>query len=174
MLFYALRKGHNKLADDVLNLIRSKSRIFNQEGFTPLTFTIHLGLPNEPNSDLLEAFKLLLHRKASPDECDETVERNAPLHYAVQMNLQELVNLLIERKVNPNIRNKEHFTPLHFASKEGILEIASSLVNNNARVNPKTNRKWIPLHFAASKGSFEIMKLLLEKDPIFNFLSFLI
>uniref|UniRef100_T1ILR7 Ion transport domain-containing protein n=1 Tax=Strigamia maritima TaxID=126957 RepID=T1ILR7_STRMM len=62
---------------------------------------------------LLDASVTNLKRKI--DQLDE--DELSPLHYAARYNFFEMVNLLVEKGANVNIRGEEGLTPLHFAAR---------------------------------------------------------
>lgn len=167
ILFFVLKESNNKLVDQILNSISTKSsKIVNQEGYTPITFTINLRFANKTDLLCLRLIKTLLQHGAKPDENDQTSKRNAPLHYAVQLKWLELFDLLVENKANPSIKNRESMTPLHFAAKGGSVPLTRALLELGADPNAETNKQWLPLHFAANRCNVEIMKMLLNKGSL--------
>lgn len=90
------------------------------------------------------------------------------LHYAVDNNKLEIVNYLISKKANVDIKTDNGITPLFFAKTHNI---AFLLIQNQANVNIKNNFGSTPLHFAADGGYLEVIKLLVENGADINALN---
>jgi ankyrin repeat protein len=87
-----------------------------------------------------------------------------------QQGKQAIVELLIEKGVDPNITNNHSMTPLHYAAASGNIEMVTFLLAKGAHVNAKGTRAhdWTPLHSAALKGHFSVVELLLKHDAEVN------
>lgn len=68
---------------------------------------------------------------------------NTPLHYAVENRNVNIVKLLLEYGVNPNVQNYVGLTPLHEVEpgEGGNLEIFELLLKHGANINIKCNHK---------------------------------
>ena len=55
---------------------------------------------------------------------------NTLLHFAVQADNLEVVDLLLNYGANPSIKNSKNETPAHYAARLGNLEILKFLVEN--------------------------------------------
>ncbi|KAK8186813.1 ankyrin repeat-containing domain protein, partial [Phyllosticta paracitricarpa] len=91
-----------------------------------------------------------------------------PLMMAASLkDSDELVDLLISRGADVNIKNNNGNTALHFTASKSNLDIARKLVENKASARVKDKRGQLPLHRAAAVGSVPLIKLLLEaKSPV--------
>jgi len=57
-----------------------------------------------------------------------------PLHYAAGQGYEDVVQLLVERKADPNVRNIHRYTPLHNAARKGYGAVAQILIASRADV----------------------------------------
>ena len=78
---------------------------------------------------------------------------NTNLHIAVKNNLIKLVKYFLNKKINPNEKNKDGQTPLHLAIKGGNKKIIELLMKNGADINIKDNEGKKPFDY----GSKELM-----------------
>ena len=69
-----------------------------------------------------------------------------PLHQAVAYKQKGFVEFLLERKVNPNVRNGAGSSPLHEAIRSGWLEGAEILLKGGADANGRDGFDNSPLH----------------------------
>jgi ankyrin repeat protein len=83
------------------------------------------------------------------------------LHYAVRDGQNEMVKILIKRKVNINASSGGD-TPLHVAAQYNYVEIVKTLLQNNANVNVVNFKGRTPLHIAYLYGREEIITYLLK------------
>jgi ankyrin repeat protein len=90
------------------------------------------------------------------------------LHRAVRLDAREIVNLLLDKGCNPDIRSAdtnsghEGETPLLEAAFWGRFEAAEALIKHGANVNATAARKVTPLHEAARMGKLDVARLLLK------------
>ncbi|KAM0417067.1 hypothetical protein ACHAPT_012905 [Fusarium lateritium] len=103
-----------------------------------------------------------------------------PLHLAVETGRKDMVDLLLEHSVNPNIPDKKGHTPFLYAIEQVInhgmpLDIAQSLVGHGASlgcfITPKplvgdtcVRRRPQPLVAAVSGGHLALARFLLSLD----------
>ena len=64
-----------------------------------------------------------------------------------------VVQLLLERGVDVNSSNKDHWTPLHSASHHGMSEIARVLLDHGANANAENDENETPL-YSVSRGRY--------------------
>ncbi|KFY35817.1 hypothetical protein V494_05576 [Pseudogymnoascus sp. VKM F-4513 (FW-928)] len=90
-----------------------------------------------------------------------------PLFYAIQFQIDSLVELLLSSLEELNYTSHSHWhqTPLHVAAGHGALDIAEELLRRGASVDLKSDleaKSMTALHFAAEGGHTEVIKLLLK------------
>ena len=148
-LHNAVNLGHT----DIVALLIGKGAPVNakdKRGRTPLyNFACTAG------SDI-EIARMLLAAGADPKIIDaEYLE--TPLNCAVDARNFELVELLIEARVDVNHRNVDGWTSLHVASSRSRHKFAKLLITAGADVNLKNKAGYTPLFYAQD----EAMKQLL-------------
>ena len=85
------------------------------------------------------------------------------LHGAAQSDSVELIELLIDRDIGVNVKNRTGQTPLHSACRSGNKEVVEFLIDKGADVNAKTGQfaSRTPLYQAVVSNNKEIVELLL-------------
>jgi len=79
----------------------------------------------------------------------------------------EIVDLLIKKEADVNIKSFTGQTALHFATSKNNLDVVRTLLANNASARVKDKRGQLALHRAAAIGSVPIVQLLLQnKSPL--------
>jgi hypothetical protein len=116
--------------------------------------------------------KTLLENEADPN-AKEKYQHFAPLHVAVQHGYGEVVELLIDKNADINIKNISGTTPLYVAAFHDRIEMAALLLNHGADINSKTEDGATPLFIASQCGNEKTVKLLLKNkaNPEINFTS---
>ncbi|KAK5993519.1 Ankyrin repeat domain-containing protein 50 [Cladobotryum mycophilum] len=84
------------------------------------------------------------------------------LSLAVSNNWDEVVDALLEMKINVNGKDKEGRTALFICALKGYYDYAKLLIKHGAYVNTLNAELETPLHAAAAKGHGDIVKLLLD------------
>nr|XP_034184113.1 uncharacterized protein LOC117606144 isoform X1 [Osmia lignaria] len=85
-----------------------------------------------------------------------------PLHFAAWKGYDEIINILLKNKANPNATGNKAFTPLHYAAKFSHLKIVMILLSNGAIYNAISDDEKTPFHFAADKNVNDLLKLVGE------------
>lgn len=130
---YPIHKACNHQNQEAIcELIKNGAElnVYNREGKTPLLLTIQ-----HRNADLAH---LEMESGADPQKPDEFTG-NTPLHQAVKVASDGIVNDLLGRKINPNAQNESGSTPLHNAicyairdNQENRLHIINALLTGGA------------------------------------------
>ncbi|KAF5720983.1 ankyrin [Fusarium mundagurra] len=86
---------------------------------------------------------------------------------ACRMGHLDLVNLLVERKVDTNVSDRKGWTPLHWACMGATLKIVERLLEvDTTNINAiDMSHGWTPLMAAVCRGPEKAVALLLEKKP---------
>ncbi|KAJ5246796.1 hypothetical protein N7468_001779 [Penicillium chermesinum] len=81
---------------------------------------------------------------------------------------EQIVDLLIKKGADVNVKSNSGQNALHFASSKGNISIVRTLIANKCSARVKDIRGQLPLHRAAAVGSVPILKTLLEegKSPV--------
>lgn len=95
---------------------------------------------------------------------DPADNENTPLHEAVKVGSEEIVKMLIDKKLcNINALNKFNDTPLHLAATLPNPNIVKILISNGANIDLKNNRDKSAKDIAMEIGNPEITNLLLHQ-----------
>jgi ankyrin repeat protein len=120
----------------------------DEKGLTALVLAIQNGHP--------ECVELLLQMGANPNAGPWTA-----LHEAALMGDAASVRALLQRKADPNRREKQNQgTPVHVACFQGHLDICRVLLRAGAQVNLRDGEGLTPLFHAKDQGHGELVKLL--------------
>jgi len=115
-LFYAINSNNSDNIEMINNLIINGININDNdcEGQSPLTLAVQKGQK--------ETVKILLNNGS---DVDHKVSRdgNTALHYAVTNNKPELIFLILSKKPNLNIKNKNEQTPMEIATNLSRTEV---------------------------------------------------
>ena len=134
--------------DKELHLMNS----FSGDGFTPLGLASYFCQA--------EVAALLLERGAAPDIPSENSFRVYPIHSAVAANCVEIVQMLIKRGADVNVKQQGNVTPLHSAAHNGSAQIAALLISGGADKDVLTADGKSPADMAREVGSDEVLSLL--------------
>lgn len=85
---------------------------------------------------------------------------NTMLHECINHNADKIMNMLIARGANLNVKNIVGDTPLHIASRRGQINMVYALINYGANVNPENNIGETPIFGAIKDSTVEILKIL--------------
>ncbi len=113
--------------------------------------------------------------QANPQAGIQRTQTGLPaIHLAVILDRKEIVKLLLDKSIDPNVRSQEKDigstgeTALLEAAFWGRLEIAEMLIKHGANVNARAERGITPLHEAARMQHVELARLLLEHGADVN------
>ncbi|XP_065282245.1 ankyrin repeat domain-containing protein 16-like isoform X4 [Dermacentor albipictus] len=96
--------------------------------------------------------------------CGSLKVLRTPLMLACTKNHLEVVQTLVARGANTNLRNKDGWTPFHISCREGHVHIMSCLLDMFPDAwNTSSKNKRTPLHTAALHGHVQCVKLLLSR-----------
>ncbi|KAL8712259.1 MAG: hypothetical protein Q9220_003410 [cf. Caloplaca sp. 1 TL-2023] len=81
---------------------------------------------------------------------------------------EALVDLLLSKDADVNVKNFNGQTALHFCASKNDLDVARKLIARKASARVKDKREQLPLHRAAAVGSVPMVNLLLENRSPLN------
>ena len=100
----------------------------------------------------------LNHDPNKKDDNDKTV-----LYYAYEEDNLPIVEYLISKGANIEVKDKDGATPLHYSCINGHLQITAYLISKGIIIEEKDHIGRTPLHLACSKGHFSIVEYLISK-----------
>ncbi len=115
----------------------------------------------------------LLTEAGAPAIDDELSKISVPLHYAIQSESPEIVQLLLNAGHSPDTSlgsggdSEESWPPLDMATAANRPDIVKLLLQHKADIKQRNTWSQTPLHFAAEEGRAEIVTILLQAgaDP---------
>jgi ankyrin repeat protein len=113
----------------------------------------------------IAAMELLVKHGADTNTLKPQVH---PLHEACFIGDHEMVKVLLEQKVNPDITLKNGWKPLHLASNRDYCAIAELLLYFGATVDYEDNEKYTALHCAVNNNHINSADLLLKAGANVN------
>mmetsp|Transcript_21944 Transcript_21944/g.30208 ORF Transcript_21944/g.30208 Transcript_21944/m.30208 type:complete len:426 (-) Transcript_21944:31-1308(-) len=145
---------------------KANTSITTLNGVTPLHYAADNG-----NEELIEY--LLNHSASLPDYLKlktkdgdmMSIQDNAvgsPLHWAASSNNIKIMQMLLDREVPVDLRDRNGLTPLHMAASAGHSESVKVLLEKNANVNLYLQGGATALHLASDFGHVDIVSLLLD------------
>lgn len=157
-LHYAIREVN---LDVCKLLIEKKANLSatNYLGATPL----HLACQSS-QCDALEIARMLLDNQA--DMTLRNKRGRTPLHDVAETLGYSMLNLLLDRAGNVDIKDYEHCTPLHLMISqysECSREHVKLLIEKGADVNAQNLDGWTPLLTALANQKYGIAEILLQK-----------
>ena len=106
---------------------------------------------------------LLTYNETNINQQDS--EGNTLIHLAVYEGLDDILQILINKKPSTLIPNNASVTPLQMAAALGnaqAVKILLRAVDGNLPINKQSKSGFIPLHYAAKEGHTEIIQILLR------------
>ena len=167
-----------------ISLIKSASIGNNVENINYLVKNLGIDVDTKDTNTMLhyavghgsvEAADELIKLGADIDNTNANFKTS--LHYIIENNsdrLIESVNLLLSKKANPNIKDKNGNTALHLAvmnahkSKKEYIEVINALIKNNANVNILNDKNQLALNIAVINNDTEISNILINAKSELN------
>ena len=146
------RNGHIRILRQMVEQDPSLCKALFPDGWTILNTIIDMGQ--------LDLIPYVLDQGA---EVDFVSWGSAPLHRAVRKGNLDLVQMLIDRHADVNIRDDHRSSPFHVAARSGKMQILRLLLASGAEMDILDKKRETPLHRAASEGHVETVVLLKEK-----------
>jgi len=173
----------NKEGAEILIAAGADVNAKNKDGWTPLVYATSQGnkevvkLLVEKGADINLEGVFTTHRplylaveNGHKDLCELFIDKGAKdyellLHAAAYFGNIGIVEMLLERGVDVNFKDKGGRIPLHYAADGGNKELFELLLSKGADINAKTSHGMTPFHYANTK---EIAQLLLSKGADIN------
>ncbi|CAM8879763.1 unnamed protein product [Rhodiola kirilowii] len=157
VLFKAAEAGDasvfNNLTEDQLLKVLS---LRNEDGRSVLHVSASSG-----RVEVVDTLSAVDSSRTAVNGTDE--EGWAPIHSAASIGNEKIVDILLSRGADVNLKNDGGRTALHYAASKGWVKIAEALISHGAKINLKDKVGCTPLHRAASIGNSEICELLIEE-----------
>lgn len=93
---------------------------------------------------------------------------NSNLIKAIKKGNIDVIDSLINKGFDVNLKNWKGLTPLIVAVNNNQQQVVKFLIDNNSDINAKTKNLFTALMIAASKGHLEVVKLLIENGADVN------
>ena len=105
----------------------------------------------------------MLHRNGSSVDL-QGIHEQTPLHSAARQGDSEIIQVLLDCKLDTNAKCLGDFTPLHLVVERGAPDTVTIrlLLEYGADPNARTTKGSTSLHLASSKGMVEVARLLLK------------
>ncbi|GFS99414.1 hypothetical protein NPIL_346171 [Nephila pilipes] len=92
----------------------------------------------------------------------KSTDNVTPLHYACWKGYQDIVNILLKNKADPNAIGKDGSSPLHYAAKFNHFAIVKLLLLYGGIYNASSNNQKSPLNFTSNNDIKNLLQLLEE------------
>ncbi|XP_014209663.1 uncharacterized protein LOC106640224 [Copidosoma floridanum] len=183
-LHYAAKEGRADLVDMLLKK-GAKPMAMSSSNLTPLHLAVRSGHLQTVDVFFRHGINVasnpLLHVAIEfgfKDLSYYLIEHNAdvhaqimnvgPLYVAAAVGQIEIVELLLAKGVEIDVKDTEGFTPLLAAVDKGHKDIVELLLKNGADLHARTNTSATTLHIAATNGDAEMVDLLIKKKANVN------
>ena len=112
----------------------------------------------------VRAVELLLAVSTHPSEVANMVNSNGltPLMIGSENGHNEIVEILLKAKVDPNASLKDGLTAIYLASENGHSVVVSTLLASGADPNLARSNGWSPLLVGCQEGYNEVVEILLK------------
>ncbi|KAJ0019648.1 hypothetical protein NQD34_007217 [Periophthalmus magnuspinnatus] len=151
----------NNHLDTVKYLLRAGASICHKDimGFTCLHLAAKLG-----HYDMIH---YLLSRASKYINCQDDGGWT-PITWAIEYKHKEIVNLLLSRGSDVNIRDKEENVCLHWAALSGCDDIAQALLDASCDLMALNIHGDLPLHIATRENHLDCVMLFLSRGSDVN------
>jgi ankyrin repeat protein len=177
-LILALSTGQYAQAQLLIDLV-SSIECKDSKGNTPLHLVFELpdGILSNIRfaytqeidaDDKLHLMEIILNKRPKFINDRNQPELRTALHVAVLKRMMDAVQLLLERDVDINVKDKAGNSVVHIAAENGFIDILVLLLNHpDVKVNEKNAKGYTPLLLASQADRAECCKLLMRAVRIF-------
>lgn len=160
-LHYAIIQKNIKIIEILLKH-GSKINTQNNNGYGAL----HLAVITR-NYDIC---KLILSSEYTKNKINMNIKCNTgetALHIAVNLGLSNIVKLLLDYNIDPNIQeNDNEYTALHYSIFIDNINIIKNIIENEANVNIQDIYGNTPLHYSIIENNYKSFLLLISDKKI--------
>jgi len=159
-LHYACEYGHINIVKLLLKHHEININLLDNDGLSPLQIAA-----SRRHGEIV---KMLLQQNNI--DINKSITHSCPfritlLDFICLYNHIDILELLLQHKININQKRISGKTPLYIACEQGNENIVELLLQQeNIEVNPIDKNGKTPLHIACSKGHESIVKLLLQHN----------
>lgn len=133
------------------------------EALSDSSFTNIEGYSDHQVPDPSAGFDIMPDQKTSIEPLVPTDRYgNSPVHLAVLSDDIELLNSLIDKGADLNVKNTLELSPVHLAAISGNTPLVQNLVSKGADINIRGNSGYTPLHIAAEINDVRMTGYLLS------------
>ena len=86
------------------------------------------------------------------------------LHFAAKFGHVDVLEFLLDRGADCDVRDQDGMAPLHCAASKGHTHIVERLLQRGAAVTATDNIAWTASHYAANNGHHSVLHILLQAD----------
>ena len=108
--------------------------------------------------DVAEIKKALKDKGVNINEKKQSWSGLAPIHIATLCHQKPVIELLVDKKADVNLKDENGFTPLLMCALDGDVELAKFFIKKGAKIDITNKRNKSVLHIAASKGHDKFFK----------------
>ena len=118
------------------------------------------------DSHNIKMFEEILKEKPNAFNTVNKENGNTLLHYASHSCKIELVDYLLKKKLDPNVKNKSGQTPVHLAASKGCIAPIVSLYDSGARLDARDGKGRMALDYKAVKSNKELSYFLQKRTRL--------
>lgn len=139
--------------------------IFNKKDFSSKSYLDELFYTIEMKN--CQAAKTLINNHPNILKTEDN-SGFTPIHKAAFEGRNDVIELLLEKGIDIDIKNRDNKSPLHYAVINGKLDTTKYLLLKGANINLRDNFNRVPLHEAVSYLNLKVVKELIKKGADIN------
>jgi len=156
----ACREGQVQKVDALLNADRRLANFRDDDDRLPLHWAASYNRP--------AIIDILAEQRDFDIDAQDSMGWTALMMAASLKDGETLVDALLAKGADPNVKTNHGQTAVHFASSKGNLDVVRTLIAHKASARVKDKRGQLPLHRAAAVGNVPIVKVLLQSQSPVN------
>ncbi|KAK1021235.1 putative ankyrin-repeat protein, partial [Friedmanniomyces endolithicus] len=155
----AAREGQTSVVDSLLNADPRLANRRDDDDRRPLHWAA--------SNNRIAIVEILAEQKGFDVDAQDGAGWTALMMASSLKTADALVDLLLAKGADPDMKTTNGQTALHFAASKTNLDTARKLIAHKASARTKDKRGQLPLHRAAAVGNVPIVKLLLDhRSPV--------